>query len=85
MKEFRAEWSGNDCYLSMLYLMSCRLISKDIKIKVNRTMILLVGMGVKLISGNERGTQANGIRELGAGVDSWPIERRRNKGVHMII
>ena len=28
-------------------------------------------MSVKLISDNERGTQAKDIREWGAGVDSW--------------
>jgi len=29
-------------------------------------------MGVKLISENERGTQAKAVREWGAGIDSWP-------------
>ena len=41
-------------------------------------------MGVKLISDTERGTQAKGVREWGARVDSWHYEGRGNKGVQKI-
>ena len=34
--------SGNTCYHSVQNLLSCRLLSKNLKIKINRTIILPV-------------------------------------------
>ena len=42
--------SGNACYHSMQNLLSSRLLSKNLKIKIYRTIILpVVCMGVKLV------------------------------------
>ena len=41
--------SGNACYHSVQNLLSSRLLSKNLKIKIYRTLILLLScMGVKL-------------------------------------
>ena len=40
--------SGNACYRSVQNLLSSRLLSKNLKIKIYRTIILPVCMGVKL-------------------------------------
>jgi hypothetical protein len=49
---------GNACYHSVQNLLSFRLLSKNLKIKIYRTIILLVVcMGVK----PEEGTQAVGV------------------------
>ena len=41
--------SGNSCYHSLQNLLSCSLVSKNLKIKIYRTIILLLFyMGVKL-------------------------------------
>ena len=33
-------WSGNACYHSMQNLLSCRLLSQNLKIKIYRTIVL---------------------------------------------
>jgi len=40
--------SGNSCYHSVQNLMSSSLLSKNLKIKIYRAIILSVFMGVKL-------------------------------------
>jgi len=50
MKKFKKMWSsGNSCYHFMQNILSSCLLSKDMKIKMYRTIILsVVFMGMKL-------------------------------------
>jgi uncharacterized membrane-anchored protein len=54
--------SGNACYHSVQKLLSSRLLSKIIKIRIYRTIICLgFCMGVKLVSDIKEGTQTEGV------------------------
>jgi hypothetical protein len=54
--------SGNACYYSFQNLLSSRLVSKNLKIKIYRTVILPVVLRVRnLVSHLEGGTQTEGF------------------------
>jgi hypothetical protein len=54
--------SGNACSHSVQYLLSSHLISKNLKLKIYKTVILpFVLYGVKLVSNFEGGTQTEGF------------------------
>jgi hypothetical protein len=56
--------SGNACYYSVQNLLSSRLVSKKLKIKIHKTVILLVVWVRNLVSHFERVTWTEGFREL---------------------
>jgi hypothetical protein len=63
--------SGNDCYHSVQNLLSSSLLSKNVNIKVYRTIIFPVVSygGETWVSHTEGGTRAEGVREQGAEED----------------
>ena len=62
--------SGNAYYYSVQNLLSSSLLSKNINIKIYRTIILPVFLW-KVVSYIEGGTQAEGVREYGAEENIW--------------
>jgi UDP-galactopyranose mutase len=70
----------NACYYSLQNILSSRLLSRYLKIKIYRTIILtVIWIGVKL--GRWHWTQAEGVQELGTEETIWAWELRGNRGV----
>jgi hypothetical protein len=56
--------SGNACYHSVQNLLSSRLLSKNTKIRVYRTVVLPVVLyGCETVCHTEGGTKTEGVRE----------------------
>jgi hypothetical protein len=56
--------SGNACYHSVQNLLSSRLLSKNTKVRVHRTVVLPVVLyGCETLSHTEGGTKTEGVRE----------------------
>ena len=58
--------SGNACYYSLQNLLSSRLLSKNLKIKIYRTIILSFVWVWNLVADIEGGMQAEGVWKWGA-------------------
>jgi hypothetical protein len=75
--------SGNACYHSVQNLLSSHLLSKNIKIRIYKTitwLLVLYGCETYLVSDIKGGTQTGGVWEQGVDENIWTNERWSGRG-----